>query len=795
MRELSDTLLAAQKAAPPINPLAKIVLTYGEDSYTYDKSRILDIKETGDGPLQSLTVILLNDDKSLTGIDLQGYEGVLSYGAGKEYSDCPPMKVIAQEFDSIASKLTCTLTLVGICNLMAKDRATGSYMPDEDDDKPVKTLVNQLIGGSLAGFTNCQSYGVIWEEGYDELADNFKPRDSVRVYEGNNRLSKLNQLLGYTKNVALPKADGKVHIFKPKTGTDYDYKYSLQEPEHIFFAKSLRNRLVIPNRILIRSYPDSDPFYEGEAVDTESYDKLPMFESHRMRLESNEQATAIAQAKLAQAKMWSEAGSGAVPMNIAQEVYDRVLIVDSREKDERAGNIGRFTRHYNLTKSSKWGVSATWEMGFAFGDWQNVRKALAGLGITIDDVENYFSRFQAKDAYIENLLAKNMGFVWIDPESNMIDASKLTSEFIDSLPDGEYYYKARNMHLDGETGLTLWEGMKYYIRFSPDSDEAGIRRQDTAPSGVDTGEYWIDTSGAEPIIKRWTGSAWFTIEQAEIDALNKGLLTSHTKLASLSPDGLVLLDEVLIGDDYGLVQKAALTAAGLVVLDQTVDGTYKKTLAADYSGSHIKMSALIEDSSHRSVTSSQKSSWNSKPENMDEIDMGVTWGKPKKDQITAQGYLKLNANTYKDGQWYSENGVIINASTGIEIRGGKLTLKDSGGGHAGQLYIDTSGYLRLDPWIQTKSKTILPVSNKTYYLGLAGSYWKDVYAERFVTEKITLGINQASFKQCNYIDLPTVTSLPSGSEGRMVVDTSASTLYRLRVYLGGAWRFCQLSTV
>jgi len=776
MRTLTDTLKKAQQAGA-INALAKLVLTHNSTTYTYTKDRLLDIKETGDGSLQSIVIVLDNSDKVLTDIDLKGYKGVLSNGAntsaGEEYSACAPMWVLAQEFDSDPNKLTCTLSLIGICNLMSQDEASEAYQPDDTDTKAVKTLVNQIAGATLDCFSLCKAYDVVWDDGYDTLADTYKPKDNFRIYVGNNRNSAIDRLLAYTKNVKVVKADGKIHIFKPTTsGSTYDSEYSL-DSGHPFFSKALRNRYVTPNYIKVESRDDDDPKYSGTAQD-DSYATLPdELKKHHYKqtyLESDDQATAIAEAILAKAQMWCEAGAANVPMNVGTEVFDYVKVTDSREADYRVGNIGKYVRHYDVRRNE-------WRIAFNFGNWQNVRKVLANLNITADDVENYFSRLSVGDLYVENILADNVDFVWIDPD-NTIDLSKIGDTF-DNLPEGEHYYRARKMHLDGETGLTLWEGMKYYIRFSPDSDEAGIRRQDTAPSGVETGEYWIDTSGAEPIIKRWTGSSWFTIEQAEIDALNKGLLTTHTKLASLSVDGLVLLDEVQIGDDYGLVQKAALTAAGLVVLDQTVDGTYKKTLAADYSGSHIKMSALIEDSSHKSVSSSEISAWNNKPEDMDEIDMGVTWGKPKKDQITAQGYLKLNANTYKDGQWYNESGIIIDAASGIEIRGGKLVLKDSGGGNSGTFYIDSNGHVRLDAtsWHEVRVKS-LRASSK-------------LYANEAVI--LTGGLSSQgviSLKYADYVDMPIRGSHPSGTQGgRLYYDNSKNLFVYYRSGVG--WRVLQ----
>lgn len=80
MRTLSDTLEKAQQKGA-IRPLVKLVLTLGEDSYTYTKTRILDIKETEDGPKQSFELVLKNSDKVLTDIDLRGFQAVLSFGA------------------------------------------------------------------------------------------------------------------------------------------------------------------------------------------------------------------------------------------------------------------------------------------------------------------------------------------------------------------------------------------------------------------------------------------------------------------------------------------------------------------------------------------------------------------------------------------------------------------------------------------------------------------------------------------------------------------------------------------
>ena len=83
-------------------------------------------------------------------------------------------------------------------------------------------------------------------------------------------------------------------------------------------------------------------------------------------------------------------------------------------------------------------------------------------------------------------------------------------------------------------------------------------------------------------------------------------------------------------------------------------------------------------------------------------------------QVSA-GNLKLTSTTVKDGVWYSQSGVIIDASTGIEIQG-DLDLKFSyGGSYPCYIYTGTAGDL-----------VLLPYTNKAVYvlgnLGIASGY-------------------------------------------------------------------------
>jgi len=375
---------------------------FGYTTTIYNRTRILDINHPEEPYTQKAELVLDNSDGALTELDLKGFKGVISYGAvgtaGEEYSACAPLTVIGQTFNSSPGKLDCTLSLVGIPNLMAEDKASESYMPDEDDNKTVKTLINQIVGATLDCYSHCTAYEVVWEDGYDGLADTYKPKDSFRIYVGGSRLAAFRRLLDYTGNVARVEADGKWHIFKPVvSGGTYDSEYSL-ESGHTFFSKAYRKTLVIPNYIVVKSQPDDEPQYSGYAQDDESYALLRKRDYKQMRLESDDQADDIAEAILSKHQLWSKMGAADIPMNVGTEVFDYVKITDEREEDERIGNIGHLTRHWNTKKGE-------WRMTFSFGNWLSVRKVLEGLGITGDELEEYFTRLWVKDLYAENISA------------------------------------------------------------------------------------------------------------------------------------------------------------------------------------------------------------------------------------------------------------------------------------------------------------------------------------------------------------------------------------------------------
>lgn len=553
MISLSDTLLAEQKKAS-VDALIKIALTHGEDSYTYDRDRIVDLDRVEEIYSHKAEIVLDNSDKSLTDLGLKGFQGVTSFGAitgeGNEYCARAPLWVIDQRLESSPGGLTCTLSLVGIPNLLAEDKASVNYTPDEDDTKTVKELVNQLLGATLEGFTLCQAYEVVWDAGYDILADTYKPKDGFRIYVGGNRLAQLRRLLDYTGNVPRFEADGKIHILKPvTTGVSYDYEYyRAVESGHPFWAKAYRKALVIPNYIVVQSYENDDPQYSGFAKDDDSYDLIPKRFYKQMKLESDAQAALIAGALLSKEQLATHMGSATIPMmNVGAELFDYVKVTDDRENDYRVGNIGYLGFHY---KPGRGRTSSECRLSFSFGNWFSqleARRILQELE-SYSDEGNYFSRLTAKDAYIENLLVESLNINWIDPEGN-IDLSEIGDD-LDSLPDGENYARILRIHLSAEGGLKL-------------------------------DEHVIYASGYDPTDK-------FDLDLNDLDDLKDGYTYQRVKSSALTPTGLVILDNTYI--DWG-------------------SGTYGLSLRSDYQAGKIKLSSVWQSSEAQYVSDAQKTEW------------------------------------------------------------------------------------------------------------------------------------------------------------------------------------------
>ena len=152
MRELTETLKAAQKAMS-LEPRPRITLSKTGESdivLEYDRIRQIPSYEQSEDS-QVLQVVLNNSDGYFTSKALQGWDAVFELGLvtsiGNEYSACAPLKVMSQSLSSDPSGLLCYLTMAGIPNQMADDKASKKYLHHKSDLKTVKDMITEVMSG------------------------------------------------------------------------------------------------------------------------------------------------------------------------------------------------------------------------------------------------------------------------------------------------------------------------------------------------------------------------------------------------------------------------------------------------------------------------------------------------------------------------------------------------------------------------------------------------------------------------------------------------------------------------
>jgi len=420
MRALSAELLKAQKQQD-FDSLWKIVLTKGGDTYTYDRDVISYLAHLESDYSQTADVVINDPDNDLVDLALQGFKGVISYGlvlpnGAEAYSATAPLWVIPQQGHSLGSGSYSRLSLGGIFNQMNADQASVAYEPDADDTTTIQALINAIAGATLACYSHCTAWEVVWDS-VDGIIETYQPKDMFNIAKRGSRLSAIKKLMSWTNCVAIVKSDGKIHILVPTTsGTDYDYQYELAEVDvgkHTFFAKTYRKRVVIPNYIVVESHESHSVQYSGYAQTTD-YDDLPDELKKRdfitLRLSSNTQATAIAEAIRDKYVLDSERGSGKVPMNAGQEQYDYVNMIDARTGDEVAGNAGYIKRVCQPSPDIEKGFS----MSFGFGKMMEynplgLAPASSPLGVGTPDFNTLVEALNETIDNLNNLWESHIG--------------------------------------------------------------------------------------------------------------------------------------------------------------------------------------------------------------------------------------------------------------------------------------------------------------------------------------------------------------------------------------------------
>jgi hypothetical protein len=332
----------------------------------------------------------------------------------------------------------------------------------------IKELIEDLLSNALPPFNHCKSYDVVWDDpniaNPDTMEDKlllYQPKDSFRVYPGNTRFSILELLLGYTNSVWRPDADGNIHIFKPViSGSVYDYEYELGSGNHSFFAKTYRQKLVNPNYVVVRSPletlkdEDGNP-YQGRAFSGYATDgSCSLIEKRiyrEMTLTSNQQAEAIAQAIINKASMTVAGGSGAVPINLGQELYDYIQIIDARQGDALQGNVGYIIEHIRPLERD---ARNAWRMVVGFGQRRSEIELKRSSGRS--EQSQSYEDMTAQNSFARNVTADKIdvsSLTETDLLSLLIEAGYL--DMVWATPGGGGWEVQREVEIDARTGMVI----------------------------------------------------------------------------------------------------------------------------------------------------------------------------------------------------------------------------------------------------------------------------------------------------------------------------------------------------
>lgn len=211
----------------------------------------------------------------------------------------------------------------------------GGGAPAWDGDKTILDIIQQLTAGVVT----------IVLDSSDGIVDVKKPTYAT---ESNARVIDIIQdMMNYTKCAIRAGNDGKLHIFDVTAapGTP-DYSY---DTVHSFFSELRDVSMILPNKIIVvnaeQIFTGVTPYY-GEAEDAVAIARFGMEIPQIIfaDVQSDGDATSLAESKLSRIQKEAVRGTIEVPMNCGQELFDYIRITDSRASIDFYGWIGSLDR-------------------------------------------------------------------------------------------------------------------------------------------------------------------------------------------------------------------------------------------------------------------------------------------------------------------------------------------------------------------------------------------------------------------------------------------------------------------
>lgn len=270
------------------------------------------------------------------------HPGILAWAIGKRVNitwgyagttqtiKTPPLFVVgvsgASEPGSVVARFDC----LGWWELLSASRVVRDPSTAEDPPPvwPADTTILAILTEILVGRGN------VWLDDDDGVVGTYRPYYEADGLE--SVLTTVRNLLDMSSSYIKIRDDG-FHIVNPQPSSPLAYTYDLGglPDDHPFFKRSDSVKAIIPNRIvMVPSLPtvDEAPDFIGVALDQDSIDSLGYLDLITVDegITSEGEANARAYYILERLKAESSAGLANVPMNIGQELYDRVAMSDDR---------------------------------------------------------------------------------------------------------------------------------------------------------------------------------------------------------------------------------------------------------------------------------------------------------------------------------------------------------------------------------------------------------------------------------------------------------------------------------
>jgi len=587
------------------------------------------------------------------------------------------------------SGATGTVILVGADYVHVGD-VSGKFVDGEKAEKNVSnyiTIDSQGIVGSSSGpaynwdvrtltienildqIFNSISVDVDIDE-TDGIVDTYKPTLSTTMGQ-TSFLNLAQDLLRMTKCGFRIENDEDLHLFEvDETPGDEVYTY---DSAHAFYVDIRDLSLILPNRVIC---VDGEGGHKGSAEDAAAIAQFRDIAVTKFisaeNLESDSEANDRAAAELSRSQWNSAAGQIIAPMNVGQELFDYIKIIDSRNDITYYGWVGGIIREWesgvyritlelgNLTGSE--GIPGGKDMpapnivppavpGVGMYDWKPIT-----MGAYIADVDF------TPDAY------------------NHVDWAVGSIKFADG----------RSQHINsGELNLTATHYI-YCIWGNPD-----LQNSTSASDAVGTDRVLV------AVVSKASTSAQLAYALnpytdsilINTDKVMDGLVT-ELKLASEAVSEAKIATSAVSGPK---IQSSAITAAkidaGAVTAVKIQAGAVTAAKIAAGAVTAIKIDVATLDA----ITA-----------NVGTLTSGI-----------------INGVTI-----YAGDEAIKLDSTGLLIDsqlGGVNSLRFKYGSRYGYVNIDADGILRVytsdDAGISIRPGQVLPFSSNEFYLGVSNNYW------------------------------------------------------------------------